>query len=100
MQSNAMKTLDAFLDSYYKWLKEMSEQNHKFYPFNLDSSKFHALDFVRYSSSNRGGRYANWSWMDNQLNKHASDISKTLSKDEAFIELFYRATKSFVETII
>lgn len=100
MQSNDMKTLDAFLDSYYKWLKEMGEQNHKFYPFNLDASKFHALDFVRYSSSNRGGRYANWSWMDNQLNKHVGDISKTLSKNEAFIELFYRATKSFVETII
>ena len=101
MKSDAMVTLNEFLDTYYQWLDEMnSKQARKFHPFSFDVKKSDALEFVRYSSSDRSRRYGRWAWMDNELNKQSNRISKTLSKTEAFIELFYRATESFVNTLI
>ena len=101
MKSDDMVTLNEFLDTYYQWLDEMnSKQARKFHPFSFDVKKTDALEFVRYSSSDRSRRYGRWAWMDNELNKQSNKISKTLSKTEAFIELFYRATESFVNTLI
>ena len=100
MKSNVMVALDEFLDAYYQWLDEMySKQVRQFHPFNLEVRRSDALEFVRNSSSSRGRRYRNWAWMDNELNKQSNKVSKTLSKDEVFIELFYRATESFVNTL-
>jgi hypothetical protein len=100
MESTSMVTLNEFLDSYYEWLDQMSKQNRHFTPFIFDVRKSDALEFVRFSSSNRGHFYRQWAWMDNELNKQSNRISKTLTKNEAFIELFYRATESFVNTLI
>jgi hypothetical protein len=101
MKSEVMVTLNEFLDTYYQWLDEMkSKQARQFHPFSFDVRKTDALEFVRDTSSSRSHRYKRWAWMDNELNKQSNKISKTLSKNEAFIELFYRATESFVNTLI
>lgn len=97
MKSEVMVTLNEFLDSYYLWLDEMGhKQVRKFRPFEFSIRKADALEFVRYSSP-KGHR---WAWMDNELNKQSNRVSKSLSKTEAFFELFYRATESFVNTLI
>jgi hypothetical protein len=38
--------------------------------------------------------------MDNELNKQKREVAKSLSKEGQFIELFYRATESFVKNIV
>lgn len=99
MRSASMVTLEEFLDSYYVWLDEMSKQNRHFQPFVFDVRRSDALEFVRSSVSERGHFYRQWAWMDNELNKQSNRVSKTLTKTEAFFELFFRATESFVNTL-
>ena len=101
MKSESMKVFLGFLDLYYTWLDEMYHgQERKFHPFVMDGEEGQAMDFVRYVKSKRSRRYRQWAWMDNELNKQIRRIPKELSKTEAFFELFYRATESFVNTLI
>ena len=49
-------------------------------------------------------RYQNWAWLDNELNKACTNkdtqVSETMTKEQRFLEIFYRATKKFVDELI
>lgn len=108
-QSAAMNGLCECLDSFSNWLKELAASDvhkHCFAPFNLDSVSFaYVMCGSNEIAINKGDiRYKNWSWMDNELN-HQSEgkdiqISESLSKEQRFLEIFYRATKTFVKKLI
>lgn len=108
MDSDAMKNLNDCFQYFVKWLEELGceKHQHRFEPFNLKTTTF---NFIKGNSSDmsvRNGsfRYKNWSWFDNQLNKiaHNKDVnvSDSLSKDQRFLEMFYRASQVFVRTLI
>ncbi|MEE1254332.1 MAG: hypothetical protein UHJ11_04695 [Paludibacteraceae bacterium] len=106
--STAMSGLCECLDSFTNWLKELNSDahNHKFTPFNLESKSF---AFVLGNSNDiaikRGNiRYKDWAWFDNELNRQSADketqVSESMSKEQRFLEIFYRASKKFVEELI
>lgn len=108
-QSGGMKKLLECMKNFNDWLNEMNDRevhSHRFAPFNLESKTF---AFVRggadHIAINKPDfRYANWAWLDNVLNGYATKkelkVSESLTKEQKFLELFYRTTKKFVEKII
>ncbi|MCM1034881.1 MAG: hypothetical protein NC038_00020 [Paludibacter sp.] len=108
-QSAAMQDMQECIKDFIGWLKELADtQSHKrcFVPFNLESKSF---AFVYEPSDNiavREGslRYKNWAWLDNELNRasarKATQVSESMTKEQRFLEIFYRSTKKFVEELI
>ena len=104
-----MRGLLECVANYTAWLSEMNDNSvhtHRFAPFNLDSDTF---AFVRgeadsISVNKPDFRYNNWAWLDNVLNSYSTDkdlsISESLTKEQKFLELFYRATEKFVKEIV
>ncbi|MDR0604984.1 MAG: hypothetical protein LBG80_11840 [Bacteroidales bacterium] len=93
-----MQKIEALQGQYYKWLKEMEEQSHKFAPFNLKSSN--ALEFVKgniHYSISKDFRYKNWAIVDNELNRQIEKIGKSLEKEKMFVELFFRMTEALIK---
>lgn len=108
-QGEAMKKMDECLNNFSNWLEEMADKNvHKrsFIPFNLSADSF---AFVNGKSDkcviiNGNWRYKDWAWLDNELNKACTNketqVSESMTKEQRFLEIFYRATKQFVEKLI
>lgn len=104
-QSSAMTGLCECLDNFDNWLKELAASNvhkHSFAPFNLDSQTFaYVMGGSNEIVVNKGDfRYKNWAWLDNELNRQCAEVSESLSKEQRFLEIFYRATKTFVTKLI
>lgn len=91
--------LETIQKLFLAWLQEMTQQNRKFTPFNLETPDafifvngniniFHKSDF----------RYKNWAAVDNELNKQISKTNSSLNENtgEMFLELFYRATEVLI----
>ena len=108
-QSESMRTLTECMNNYRKWLEELADteyHKHSFTPFNLSADDF---AFV-YGTSDEivvrkgSGIYKNWAWFDNKLNragaKKETQVSASMTKEQRFLEIFYRATKKFVEELI
>lgn len=103
-QGELMQALTECLNNYKKWLEELDNpcHKHRFTPFNLNSNDF---AFVKGPSDGiavkKGSfRYKDWSWLDDRLNKACAEVSASLTKEQRFLELFYQATKKFVEELI
>ncbi|MBN1330957.1 MAG: hypothetical protein JXA54_15910 [Candidatus Heimdallarchaeota archaeon] len=97
--------MESIQDSFFLWLQEMSNQNRVFLPFKFEINNKEPFEFVTdISSSGRGTiSYKNWAWMDNELNRTQAgigSISKSLTVEAQFIELFYRVTEKFVNEIV
>ena len=91
-------------DDYYNWLKEMERQNRSFSPFKLKPFDKEPFEFITDLKESKKGKfpYKYWAWMDNELNKTQKGddkVSKSLSNEAQFIELFYRVTNKFVNEI-
>ena len=108
-QSNSMSTLNDCLNSFSNWLMELNDKEvhrHRFSPFNLTNQ---SIAFVLGNSNDiviKRGKflYRDWAWFDNELNRQSTkrdtQISESLSKEQRFLELFYRTTKKFVDDLI
>lgn len=107
-QSEAMKNLDVCLNSFNYWLIEISNKKvHKrcFIPFNLFAD---TCAFVNGKSDKcvivSDWRYKDWAWLDNELNKACTNketqVSESMTKEQRFLEIFYRATEQFVKKLI
>lgn len=108
-QSEAMQNLLECLNNYRTWLTELADtkyHKHSFTPFNLSSRSFAFVNGPSNEIAVRKGsfRYKNWAWLDNELNrasaKKETQVSDAMSKEQRFLEIFYRATKKFVEELI
>ena len=82
----------------------MGRQSRSFTPFKLDAYTKEPFEFITDLKETKKVRfpYKYWSWMDNELNKNqrgVEKVSKSLSKEAQFIELFYIVTKKFVNEI-
>lgn len=108
-QSAAMQDLDECLKNFSVWLEELADNNfHKrsFVPFNLSATSFAFVNGKSDKCMVKTGnvRYKNWAWLDNELNKACTkketQVSETMTKEQRFLEIFYRATKKFVEELI
>lgn len=107
-QSEAMQGLLECLDNFDNWMIELADTHyhkHSFTPFNLNSK---TTGFV-YGKANeiaikQNSWYKDWAWIDNELNKASAkkdtQVSSSFSKEQRFLEIFYRATKKFVEELI
>lgn len=101
-KSIEVNKLDELQLAFYTWLKEMENQTRKFSPFNLESKN--ALDFVRNEkniiseSSWLDKGYNNWARFDNELNRQIGKLSKSLTKEQQFLEVFYKTTESLINT--
>jgi len=96
-------------DEFYTWLKEMiwlnydkTKQNRSFEPLKLAANIADVFQFITDKKTIKRGswKYKNWAWLDNELNGQADKVAKSLSKEEQFVELFYRATENFVEKLV
>lgn len=107
-QCETMKNLDECLSSFNNWLTEMSNKEvHKrcFIPFNLSAD---TCSFVNGKSDKcvivTDWRYKDWAWLDNELNKACTNketqVSESMTKEQRFLEIFYRATEQFVKKLI
>ena len=104
-----MQDLLECLNNYWTWLTELADtkyHKHSFTPFNLDSKSFAFVNGPSNEIVVREGsfRYKNWAWLDNELNrasaKKETQVSEAMSKEQRFLEIFYRATKKFVDELI
>ena len=104
-----MKDLCECLDSFSNWLKELENADvhrHMFTPFNLKSESFAFIDGNSNDIAIKRGSflYKDWAWFDNELNRQSADketqISDSMKKEKRFLEIFYRASKKFVEELI
>ena len=108
-QSEAARALSECIDNFSNWLIELDDKSvhtHRFSPFNLESITY---AFVKGESddiavNNPDFRYKNWAWMDNTLNSYCTSkelqVSESLTKEQRFLELFYRASLKFVQEIV
>lgn len=105
------------LNNYERWLKELADEGirqqdeplihtHKYTPFNLTAETF---AFVKGTASQivvkeTGFRYKDWAWFDNELNRACADkdtqVSASMTKEQRFLEIFYRAANKFVAELI
>lgn len=108
-QSAAMQNLDECLKNFSIWLNELADNNyhkHSFIPFNLSAKSFAFVNGKSDKCMIKTGnwRYKNWAWLDNELNKACTNkdtqVSETMTKEQRFLEIFYRATKKFVDELI
>lgn len=108
-QSSAMQALLECISNFDNWLKELADTNyhkHSFVPFNLSSKTFAFVNGTSEQIAVKNGsfRYKNWAWLDNELNrastKSETQVSESMTKEQRFLEIFYRATKQFVEKLI
>jgi uncharacterized glyoxalase superfamily protein PhnB len=108
-QSEAMQHLLECLNGFNTWLTDLADNEshkHSFIPFNLTTDSFAFLygkdDKCMIKSTK--GRYSGWAWFDNELNKACTkketQVSETMTKEQRFLEIFYRATKNFVDNLI
>lgn len=103
-ERNIIKKMENVQDDYYNWLKEMERQNRSFSPFKLKPFDKEPFEFITDLKESKKGKfpYKYWAWMDNELNKTQKGddkVSKSLSNEAQFIELFYRVTNKFVNEI-
>jgi hypothetical protein len=99
-----IKKLNEVQAKFYEWLLEMDSHRHarKFCPFNLETKN--PFDFIRGNvnviSSQKWLdkiRYKNWARVDNELNLQVRHTGTSLTPEERFIELFYRATELLIK---
>ncbi|MGL5262557.1 MAG: hypothetical protein ACRC9P_09255, partial [Bacteroides sp.] len=89
-------------NEYYFWLKEMGEQNRSFIPFKLKEDNKATFEFISdlKVTDKQMFFYKNWAWMDNELNKTVSEVSKSLTAEAQVVELFYRVTNTFINKFV
>lgn len=95
--SQYYEDLVKFQDAYLEWLQELDENKRSFKPFNenrisplfdlVNGQKAHKL----FSPPDLWT--SNYALMDSYLNSNWSEWNKTATKEQKFIELFYRATE-------
>lgn len=91
--------LTAFRDSYIEWLKEMSQNNRGFEPFDLTEKRKNVFSLVRGEDPKKiwGEIASNYDLFDKYLNQMEKKLPKDISKNALFIELFHLATEKLVE---
>lgn len=108
-QSEAMQHLDECLKNFGTWLNELADNKfhkHSFIPFNLSAESLAFLNGKSDKCMVKTGnwKYSNWAWLDNELNKACTtketQVSETMTKEQRFLEIFYRATKKFVDNLV
>ncbi len=87
-----------FIKGYNQWLKEMSGNIRGFTPFELNAVTSDIFESVK-GINPKGGLFSRkgYSYFDTTLNKMADDMSKDVSAEAYFVELFYKATKHITE---
>lgn len=103
-ENDVIKKMENVQDAYYTWLQEMGRQSRSFLPFKMQAYNKEPFEFITDLEETKKGNYSYkyWAWMDNELNKNQrglKKVSKSLSNEAQFIELFYRVTNKFVKEI-
>ncbi len=94
MSSQFMTDVFSFQKSYFEWLREMSENNRKFVPFELNNIE-KAFDIVKgENTKSMMSLKSNYALYDDFLNKYNGKAS---SKEKLIIDLFYDSTSRLVE---
>ena len=91
------KDLMKLLDSYREWLVEMADNNRAFKPFNIDRIKPLFDMVVGKAPAKMRKLSSNYALCDSILNSNWNRRNKAATREQKFIELFYRATKDLVE---
>lgn len=95
--SQYYEDLVKFQDAYLEWLQELDENKRSFKPF--DENRISPLfDLVNGQKAHKLFSppdlwTSNYALMDSYLNSNWSEWNKTATKEQKFIELFYRATE-------
>jgi hypothetical protein len=95
--SDFVRTLEKVQKEYMLWLAEMAIQQRAFTPFNLriDSSK--VFDLVKGISPKKSWSLdSNYNLFNNRLNGQGGE-SKSGSREQQFVELFYMGTQQLVK---
>jgi len=88
------KEIKAIQEDFIIWLKEMDKNNRHFTPFEI-SKKKKVFEIVEGKESEKMACLSsNYALFDNVLNKQ--NCSKSSSKEQQFMELFYKATENLV----
>jgi hypothetical protein len=94
-----MCTLKEIQEDYLNWLSEMAGQDRAFSPFDLHSNPKKVFDLVEGVNPKRLAKElldSNYHLFNNRLNGQSGQ-SKTGSKEQQFVELFYLATQQLVK---
>jgi hypothetical protein len=95
--SDFIRTLQKVQTEYLRWLTEMSVQQRAFTPFNLHKDKKRVFDLVKGVNPRKWLTFdTNYDLFDGCLNGQGGE-SKSGSKEQQFIELFYLSTQKLVK---
>lgn len=86
-----------FLEGFKVWLSEMERNERSFSPFNLEKVT-PLFDLVAGISERKNNPFMqNYAAVDNFLNKGKCYGDKSASKEQKFMEIFYRATREILK---
>ncbi len=90
--------LTDLLNNYREWLIEMADNTRAFAPFNVMRVKpLFNMVAGQAPAKIMGVMSSNYALCDSMLNSNWHKLDKTATKEQRFMELFYRATKKLVE---
>lgn len=102
LKSSFANNIKKHIKSYIEWLTEMSDNDRAFKPYKLTvsgSDLYSIVDGVKPSSIkalwafNKSG----FDLFDAALNSEHTSLSKNLTSEQRFMELFYKVTKKLVD---
>lgn len=102
LKSPFATNINKFINAYLEWLNEMSDNDRAFKPFKLSvksSDLYSIVDGIKPSSINAlwAMGKSGYDLYDAALNREQSSLSKNLTSQHRFAELFYIVTKKIVE---
>lgn len=82
---------------FIEWLNEMSNNERAFEPFELEEKKNDIFSLVKGQKPARvNSLKSNYALFDDRLNSLQSSLTNDASKEQKFVELFYKATEKLV----
>ncbi len=95
--SDYYRTFTEFLAFYHEWLNEMAFNTRAFKPFNVDRVK-PLFDMVEGQSPKKMSRTisSEYALFDSVLNGSFKNWNKVSTREQKFVELFFRATEELV----
>lgn len=101
-KSTFINNIQKFVKSYLEWLREMSDNDRAFSPFELTVSGKNLYSIVNGVKDARINSFwamykSGYDLYDAALNKEQSSLSKNYTQTHKFMELFYIVTKLLVD---
>lgn len=97
--SDFFTKVKVFNDQVFNWFEEMSSNNRSFTPYQLKGNKNELFEFVKGVKPAKLMTFdSNYDLFNSYLNKTEKELGNgDMSKEESFVELFYRATENLTK---